>query len=238
MSASRGLLAAVAVTGALAAAGPASAIEMSLRSPFLPPVDGSAAAQAFSLARQERELIVAVERGELAVAILRRHRARRLGELLWRVAEAQSSAVVKRLHAVGALRYAHPNDPLRPSAVLAAQGDPIDPAPWWLPQIGADRVVAPGGGFPLTIIDDGIDTSHPEFAARPIRFLNANDMIPQEDFHGTMVSSVAAAPLNGAGIVGLYPPSTSARPTPASGIAPTCSPPSKQRSRPARVCST
>jgi Subtilase family len=205
VSASRGLLAAVAVTCALAAASPASAIEMSLRSPLLPPVDGSAAAQAFSLAKQERELIVAVERGDQAVAILRRHRARRLGELLWLVPEAQSSAVVKRLDAVGALRYAHPNDRLRSSAVLAAQGDPVDPAPWWLPQIGADRVVAPAGGFPLTIIDDGIDTSHPEFAARPIRFLNANDMIPQEDFHGTMVGSVVAAPLNGAGIVGLYP---------------------------------
>jgi hypothetical protein len=193
------------VTCALAAAGPASAIEMSLRSPFLPPVDGSARAQAFSLARQERELIVAVERGEQAVAILRRHRARRLGELLWLVPGIQSSDVVKRLDAVGALRYAHRNDRLRPSGFLAAQGDPIDPAPWWLPQIGADRVVAPPGGFPLTIIDDGIDTSHPEFAARPIRFLNENDMVPQEDFHGTMVGSIAAAPLNGTGIVGLYP---------------------------------
>ena len=205
MSARRGLLAAVAVLSAFAAAGPASAIEMSRRSPFLPPVDGSASPQAFSLARQGRDLIVAVERDERAVAILREHRARRLGELLWLVAGTQSAVVVDRLDAIYALRYAHPNGRLRRTAGLAALGDPVDPEPWWLPEIGAANLTAPAAGFPLTIIDDGIDTTHPEFVSRPIRFLNENDMIPQEDFHGTMVSSVAAAPRDGMGIVGLYP---------------------------------
>lgn len=205
MCAARGLLAAVAATSALAAAAPASAIDLSLRSPLLPPVDGSSRAEAFSLARQGRELIVAVERGERAVAILREHRARRLGELLWLVAGSESRAAVNRLDAVGALRYAHPNSRLRRDGLLAAQGDPADPAPWWLPQIGADRLTAPSGGFPLTIVDDGIDTTHPEFAARPVRYVNLNELLPQEDFHGTMVGSVAAAPLNGAGIVGVYP---------------------------------
>jgi Subtilase family len=205
VSACRGLLATVAVTCALAAAGPASAIEMSLRSPFLPPVDGTAPAQAFSLARQGRELIVAVERDKRAVVILREHGARRLGELLWLVPGTQSAAAVDRLDAMRVLRYAHANGRLRRSAVLAARGDPVDPEPWWLPQIGATSLTAPAAGFPLTIIDDGIDTTHPEFVSRPIRFLNENDMIPQEDFHGTMVSSVAAAPLDGVGIVGLYP---------------------------------
>jgi Subtilase family len=205
VSAARGLLAAVAATCVLVAAAPASAIDLSLRSPLLPPVDASSSAQAFSLAAQGRELIVAVERGERAAAILREHRARRLGELLWQVGGDQSAAVVKRLDAIGALRYAHPNSRLRRDGLLAAQGDPADPAPWWLPQIRAERLAAPAAGFPLTIVDDGIDTTHPEFATRPVRFLNLNDMLPQEDFHGTMVGSVAAAPLNGAGIVGLYP---------------------------------
>jgi hypothetical protein len=35
--------------------------------------------------------------------------------------------------------------------------------------------------------------------------VNPNDVDPDVDFHGTMVASVAAAPLNGVGIVGLYP---------------------------------
>jgi hypothetical protein len=204
----RGLLAAVAVTSALVAAGPAGAIDLSLRSPYLPPVDGSSPAQAFSRASEGRELIVAVERGERSAQILREHGARRLGELLWLVRGSESAAVVRRLDAIDSLRYAHPNGRLQRQGPLAAQADPLDPAPWWMPQIGADRVAAPGAGFPLTIVDDGIDTTHPEFISRPIRFVNDNDLIGDVDFHGTMVSSVAAAPLNGVGIAGLYPLAT------------------------------
>jgi subtilisin family serine protease len=201
----RGLLAAVAVTGALVTASPAAAIDLSLRSSYLPPVDGASTAEAFSLAGQGRDLIVAVERGERSVQILREHGGRRLGELLWLVRGSESAAVVRRLDAIDALRYAHPNGRVQRDGRLAAQADPVDPAPWWMPQIGADRVVAPGAGFPLTIVDDGIDMTHPEFVTRPVRFLNVNELITDADFHGTMVASVAAAPLNGAGIAGLYP---------------------------------
>jgi hypothetical protein len=201
----RGALAVAAAMGALVAASPASAIDLSQRPPFLPPIDGSARAEAFSLAAQERELIVAIERDGRAVALLRQHGARRLGELIWLAPGSRSAAVVRRLDAIGALRYAHPNARVRPSGPLAAQGDPADPTPWWLPQLGADRVMPPNAGFPLTVVDDGIDTTHPEFAGRSIRYVNANDMAEGEDFHGTMVSSVAAAPPNGTGIVGLYP---------------------------------
>ncbi len=57
------------------------------------------------------------------------------------------------------------------------------------------------------MIDSGVDLSHEEFAGRPNTFpLNAmtysgND----EELHGTATASVAAAPENGVGIVGLYP---------------------------------
>jgi hypothetical protein len=190
---------------ALVAASPASGIDMSLRSSSLPPLDGSARAEAFALGGQKRELIVAIERNARAVELLRRQGARRLAELVWLVPGAQSAAVVEGLDELDALRYAHPNARVLRAARLAAQGDPADPVPWWLPQIGGDRVAAPADGFPLTVVDDGIDTTHPEFAGRSIRFVNGNNMLPEEDFHGTMVGSVAAAPANGAGIVGLYP---------------------------------
>src|SRR4030095_9888923 len=49
MSGSRGALAAVAATGALAAAGPALGIDMSQRSPFLPPPDGSFTAESLAV---------------------------------------------------------------------------------------------------------------------------------------------------------------------------------------------
>lgn len=201
----RGFFAAVAATCGLVAAAPASAIDMSLRSPFLPPVDGASPVEAFALARQGRELIVAVERDERATAILRRHRARRLGELLWLVPADRSAAAVDRLDAIGALRYAHANGRVERSAASVTQGDPADPTPWWMPQIGADRVTPPAAGFPITVVDDGIDTSHPEFSGRPVRAVNDNDVDPDFDFHGTMVASVAAAPINGVGIAGLYP---------------------------------
>jgi hypothetical protein len=205
MSRLRGALAAAAAIAALVAASPASGIDMSLRSSSLPPLDGSARAEAFALGAQKRELIVAIERDPRANDVLRRHGARRLAELLWLVPGASAAGVVDALDKLDALRYAHPNARVRPAVRLAAQGDPGDPAPWWLPQIGGDRVTAPGGGFPLTVVDDGIDPTHPEFVGRSIRYVNPNDPVEDHDFHGTMVSSIAAAPANGTGIVGLYP---------------------------------
>lgn len=205
MSGPRGLGAAAAAMGALLAASPALAIDLSLRPDFLPPLEGSSQATAFSLAAQGRELIVAVNRDARAGAILREHDARRLGERIWLVAGTESAAAIRRLDAIGALRYAHRNDRIRPNSGQALQGDPLDPTPWWLPQIGANGVTPPAAGFPLTIIDDGIDTSHPEFASRRVTYLNENYLIPQEDYHGTMMSSVAAAPLDGVGMAGLYP---------------------------------
>jgi Subtilase family len=203
MSGSRGALAAVAATGALAAAGPALGIDMSLRSPFLPPPDGSSSSEALALAEQGREVVVTVTGDRRAASILRGQR--RLGQGIWLVSGKRSAVVVRRLKAIGALRYAHANGRMRSYGAYASQGDPADPAPWWMPQIGANRVAPPAAGFPMTVVDDGIDRTHPEFASRPITFLNENTMIPGDDFHGTMVSSVAAAPVNGVGIAGVYP---------------------------------
>src|SRR5215216_1419302 len=111
MSGSRGALAAVAVTGALAAAGPALGIDTSQRSPFLPPPDGSSTPEALALAEQGRDLIVTVTGDRRAAAILRGER--RLGERIWLVSRKRSSSVVRRLKAIGALRYAHANGHMR-----------------------------------------------------------------------------------------------------------------------------
>jgi subtilisin family serine protease len=57
------------------------------------------------------------------------------------------------------------------------------------------------------VIDSGLDVTHAEFAGRP----NTTLMNPQRfdesdgEYHGTAVSSVAAAPENGVGVVGVYP---------------------------------
>jgi hypothetical protein len=191
--------------GGLIAASPASAIDESLRPAFLPPLDGSARIQAFALAADRQTLVVAITRDARAARVLRSHGAERLAAGLWLVDGDHTKTALRRLDAIGALRYAHPNVRLRRSSSAAAMGDPADPEPWWLPQVGADRVAPPGAGFPLTLVDDGIDLTHPEFIARPVRYLNDSELVFDQDYHGTMMGSVAAAPLNGVGVTGLYP---------------------------------
>jgi hypothetical protein len=86
------------------------------------------------------------------------------------------------------------------------QPDPMQPDEWWLADVGADRATPPGPGVPLSIVDSGTDPTHPEFAGRPnTTFLNTQAVLGPGEFHGTFVASVAAAPANGVGMVGVYP---------------------------------
>jgi subtilisin family serine protease len=85
-------------------------------------------------------------------------------------------------------------------------GDPLQPQEWWLAAIGADPAAAPGPGIPITVIDSGVDPTSPEFAARPnTTFLDAQTVDGPGEYHGTAVASLAVAPENGSGIVGVYP---------------------------------
>ncbi len=92
------------------------------------------------------------------------------------------------------------------AATGRAAGDPLQGQEWWLGHIGADQVAPPGPGVPITIVDSGVDPTHPEVAGRPnTSFLNDQTVNGPDEFHGTAVASVAAAPANGVGIVGVYP---------------------------------
>lgn len=85
-------------------------------------------------------------------------------------------------------------------------GDPLQGQEWWLSHIGADTSAAPGPGVPITIVDSGVDPAHPEVAGRPNTiFLNDQTVNGRDEHHGTAVASLAAAPENGVGIVGVYP---------------------------------
>jgi subtilisin family serine protease len=84
--------------------------------------------------------------------------------------------------------------------------DPLAGQEWWLSHIGADQVTPPGPGVPIAIVDSGVDPTHPEFAGRPnTTFLDDQTVFGREEEHGTIVASVAAAPENGVGMVGVYP---------------------------------
>jgi subtilisin family serine protease len=118
--------------------------------------------------------------------------------LLCVVAGIAAASVV----ATGAALGASPE----PASLASAFSDPFVPQEWWLQDIGLGGAEPPGPGKPVTVIDSGLDLSHPEFAGRPnLDALNAQTTFGVAEEHGTEVSSVIGAPTNGVGIVGIYP---------------------------------
>jgi hypothetical protein len=121
---------------------------------------------------------------------------------IWRV----DARTLARLRAAGAVVVAQPERLLVKTSAAEEPTDPLVPSEWWRAAIGADRVEAPGPGKPVTVVDSGIDITHPEFASRANTILmNRQTVGEEEEDHGTEVSSVVAAPNNGVGIVGVYP---------------------------------
>ena len=122
---------------------------------------------------------------------------------IWRV----PSFAVAELRRAGVVHVSRPEQ-LLPTLAATQQNatDPLVPQEWWRAAIGSDQVDSPGAGKPVTVVDSGIDLSHPEFATRPnTTVLNAQTTTEVDEDHGTEVSSVIAAPNNGVGIVGIYP---------------------------------
>jgi subtilase family protein len=126
--------------------------------------------------------------------------ARELG--IWRV----PSYAVHDLRTAGVVRRAEPERLLATRGVLETATDPLVGTEWWRPVIGADRQTPPGPGKPVTIVDSGVDITHPEFAGRAnTSVLNEQTTSDEDEDHGTEVASVVAAPNNGVGLVGVYP---------------------------------
>ena len=124
---------------------------------------------------------------------------------LWRLGTPAARALVPALRSRDALVFAEQEHTYRVAAT-ADTPEPLQADEWWQSQIGIDGLTPPGPGVPVTIVDTGIDFTHPEFAGRPDT-LALNDQEPAGlgGEHGTMVASVIGAPLNGVGLVGIYP---------------------------------
>jgi hypothetical protein len=134
-------------------------------------------------------------------AELRRAEATRITQTLpiWRVSGREALRVAPRADIVEPDRFI-------PAATHFAAGDPLVPEQWWIGPIGASSVEPPGPGKPVTVIDTGVDLTHPEFAGRPFTTaLNAQAVTGATEEHGTAVTSTIAAFPNGQGIVGVYP---------------------------------
>jgi hypothetical protein len=129
--------------------------------------------------------------------------SRRLG--IWRLPSREAERIGLELSARGIARVIEPDRLVVPQR---ASVDPLVGLEWWRAAVGADRVAPPPGpGKPVTVIDTGLDVTHPEFANRPnTMLLDAQSTSGGGDEeHGTAVSSVVAAPDNGLGVVGIYP---------------------------------
>ena len=124
---------------------------------------------------------------------------------LWRLEPALAASAVPALRARHALVFAQKERTYRVTATTDTP-DPLQTDEWWLSQIGISGLTAPGPGVPVTIVDSGLDVAHPEFLGRAdTQALNAQEPAPFGGEHGTMVSSVIAAPVNGVGLVGDLP---------------------------------
>jgi Subtilase family len=125
---------------------------------------------------------------------------------IWRVPSPKAVQLIPELRRSGALRFAEPDAP------VFRQGHLTDPLAtptigWHHYRVRSDRAEPPGPGVPITIIDSGLDTTHMEFSARAnTSLLNQQHIESGADgYHGTVVSSTAAAPTDGRGAVGIYP---------------------------------
>ncbi len=126
---------------------------------------------------------------------------------LYRLDDDAAARVLPRLRACRSVRFAVPDRPAG-TLTVADASDPLVPTEWWRETIGIADLTPPGPGKAVTIVDSGIDVSHPEFVGRPdLVTLNTQEPQPVGGVHGTAVASLVGAPVNGVGIVGVYPQS-------------------------------
>ncbi|MFL5920711.1 MAG: S8 family peptidase [Gaiellaceae bacterium] len=160
--------------------------------------------------------LVELDRTRVAEAssLLRRAGGRELDVPLglWRLPSWEAQRLLPKLERRGLVRSVTPDvplgtDPGNASGFFGQFTDPLSYTEWWPPHVGVASWIAPGPGVPLTMIDSGADLSHEEFAGRPnTTALNRQSFDSgEEEAHGTATASVAAAPLNARGIVGIYP---------------------------------
>ena len=124
---------------------------------------------------------------------------------LWRLEPALAASILPALERRGAVATTQRERTYDLTATTATP-DPLQAEEWWMTQIGIDGLTPPGPGVPVTIVDSGMDVQHPEFAGRPdIALLNTQEPVGIGGEHGTSVASIVGAPVNGVGLVGIYP---------------------------------
>jgi subtilase family protein len=190
--------AAVAFASLLAVPAAAAAVDVPMSLP------GDATASSAPAARDT--WIVGARPGAAGRAVAHRFGARRTGPAGtggYVLARGRARAFAAALRRQGLLVYAQPDTLAEP---LQAGTDPLTAPPddWRAKVVGAAAFPPVTPTSPLiALVDAQLDTTHPEFvggnttALPPALTVNSS--------HGTATASVAAAPINGRGIEGIWP---------------------------------
>lgn len=124
---------------------------------------------------------------------------------LYRIDSAAAASVLPGIRACHALRFTSPDRRIGTMSITDFS-DPLVPSEWWRAAVGVADLTPPGLGKTVTIVDTGVDLTHPEFVGRPnLVALNTQEPQPIGGVHGTEVASVVGASVNGVGVVGIYP---------------------------------
>jgi subtilisin family serine protease len=128
---------------------------------------------------------------------------------LWRIRADAAARVVPALRRTDAIALTA-EERTYEVAAGADSADPLVAQQWWGAAIGITDLAPPGPGVPVTIVDSGVFLGHEEFASRPSPVETLNEQQPPGigGEHGTAVASVIGAPVNGLGLVGIYPEAT------------------------------
>jgi hypothetical protein len=191
---------------ALAAAAlltPAATANADVELPMALPGDAAAA----SLPAARDTWIVGARPGARAQELASRFGARRVGPAGtggYVLPRPNARAFAAALRSEHLLVYAQPDTLAEPLA--AVPNDPLSATPYnWRAQV-ADPALDPPTATTTTpliaLVDSQLDRSHPEFAGSLIGTI---PQYPLAVSHGTATASVAAAPVNGRGIVGVWP---------------------------------
>ncbi|HET8952660.1 MAG TPA: S8 family serine peptidase [Solirubrobacteraceae bacterium] len=164
---------------------------------------GDASASAIRAARGT--WLVGARPGAGARAVARAFGASLIGGGDYVVARAKARAMAGALRSRGLLLYAQP-DALRPTKQAVPDDPKSVPPDAWRAAV-ADPDLAPPPVSPtsplIALIDTRLDETHPEWAGDPFISTLANR--PLDNLHGTATASVAVAPQNGVGILGVWP---------------------------------
>jgi Subtilase family len=193
--------------GVLAAAAALLAVPAAAAATLEPPMTLPGDAAAASVSADRATWIVGARPSAAARALAARFGADPLGPAGtggYAVATGRARAFAAALLKRALLVYAQPNTR---SAILAGvPDDPLSKPPDAWRAVVADPALTPPVPTPasplIALVDSQLDATHPEFAGGNVTTINRFAVNSE---HGTATAAVAAAPVNGRGIVGVWP---------------------------------